>query len=44
MMSVLLASLMFYILIEKMPLDAPKHVILTLKNPNNNYYYYELAG
>jgi len=41
---VLLASLMFYISIEKMPLDAPKHVILTLKNPNNNYYYYELAG
>ena len=29
--SVLLASLMFYISIEKMPLDAPKHVILTLK-------------
>jgi len=44
MTSVLLASLMFYISIEKMPLDAPKHVILTLKNPNNNYYYYELAG
>jgi len=30
-MSVLLASIMFYISIEKMPLDAPKHVILTLK-------------
>ena len=35
---------MFYISIEKMPLDASKRVILTLKNPNNNYYYYELAG
>jgi len=30
---------------EKMQLDAPKHVIFILKNPNNNnYYYYELAG